>query len=64
MHIRVKSVKNFLEERNREEDSSKTTISYLSTLYVVGSSIPKRKKISRQQQNLCQTKISVEVHGM
>ena len=35
--MRVKSAKNFLENRNPKEDSSKTAISYLSTWHVVGS---------------------------
>ena len=50
--MRVKSAKHFLEKHNPKKDSSKTTISFLSAWHVVGSSIPKRKKISWQQYNL------------
>ena len=53
-----KSAKNFLEKRNPEEDSSKTTISK------VLSKISNRKKTSKQQYNFWKAKISLEVHGM
>ena len=42
--MRVKSDKIFPEKGNPKEDSSKTTISYISTWHVVGGQIPKRKK--------------------
>ena len=37
MYMRVKSAKNSLKKRNPKEDSTKTTISYLSAWYVAGS---------------------------
>ena len=50
--------RNFLENLNPKEDSSKSTLSK------VLSKIPNLRKTFKQQYNFCKTKISLEVHGM
>ena len=54
-----KTAKDLLEKLNTKEDSSKTTISKVLSKR---KKISHRKKISKQQYNLCKTKISLEVH--
>ena len=54
----LKSAKNFLENLNTKEDSSKTTISKFL------SKISNRKKTSKQYYNFRKAKTSLEVHGL
>ena len=53
-----KSAKNFLENHNTKECSSKTTLSK-----GLGN-ILNRKKTSKQQYNVCKAKLSLEVHDI